>query len=412
MPTYRRKAYKKSSDGNWKAINLPNRGSVAPADPPFFLGVTEPVYYREGGLASDAGPYAARNASTTDAGIAGIIPGVSRTNLDLSVTPINWNTTQDLSNLNISGGRLQIVGPNHRLSNILMTGSNIPAQGPGTALTPNGGWIDCQPASCSNIYIEHTTVRPTYPNDRMDGFYGHDYHAYRCLVEHTVDAYSAANKWAPNVNVRLEGCWGGNFSWFSDDRQADGGHSDGTHNDFCQHHSGNYLTINGCTIWGYKWNALNGTNGSGGTTPLAYNSGNSSNRWPQCGQIITQTAAYFHVGNDTINNNFLYGADTALLAGSVCAIHTTKYGHNVVFLNNTWGNDDHRDYGGTVPTQVIRTDNFAGMTINGTAYGGGTFLAMPDADNNKYSSNSDADRKYNVTTIKRGTSVKVKGFAV
>ncbi|PID98818.1 hypothetical protein CSA80_03860 [Candidatus Saccharibacteria bacterium] len=217
----------------------------------------------------------------------------------------------------------------------------------------HGGMVDCKTANCSNIRFYRCTFIPSTCSDRRDAVYGHDYTIERCHIEHTVDGLAVVNQHAAAVNVRVLGNWIGNLSWYADDR---GAHADGTHNDCIQMHSGTGLEVVGNAFYGYKYNVL-------GTPAL---DGSADNRHPQVGQIIlTQTAAYYHVGDIHVRNNFIWGGANCLKYASRCAIsgHNHRYGYDVENVNNIWMDDNQRDYGYTWHFYPIRTDDE--MTING-----------------------------------------------
>lgn len=420
VSVFRREMWVTKNDGFVYKIGRVPKSVLPTTDPPFVTGVTVPVYYREGGAPSDAGPFTPPIAASTDAGIAGIIPGRARTNYS---STINWSTPQTIKDKNLTGAAVQslmsagnggfggVTGADHLLSNCLITGPSSSIAS--TSVT--GGYIDLRDTSVARFNAEFVTIRPDFPTDNIDGFYGHDYTAYRCLVERTCDGFAALNKFSANVNVTLEGCWAGHFAWYNYDR---GVHTspgtEGTHNDWLQHHSGNYVSILGCTSWGYKWNALNPLNDAAGTTPLAYGSGNSSNRWPQTGQtLLTQTAAYFHVGNVTVDGLWIYGNDTPVKPTSLCAIsgHNHQWDSNPSIHNVTFLNDDQRDYGGSLHFYPIRTDTSERINSQGGWPTTGS-LTTPAAWNCNYGSSSNADRKLNVSAARRGTPIFLRADLV
>lgn len=376
-------------------------GHITPVDG-FQLGVTEPLYYNENGVQSDDGPFAPPMAASTDVGIAGIRPGVSRSNYSGS---INWSTPQVIENVNFTGAAStslrNITGTGHRIRNFLALGADTqqwPAGG--------GGILQTTDASCSDIEFEHGTVRPTYPNDRWDGFYGHDFIAYRCLVERTVDAFAFVNQHAAALNAYARGCWGGNLSWYDDDR---GAHGDGTHNDWLQQHSGTGGEVDGCAMWGYKWNALNPTNAGGGTTPLVWDSGWDSNRNPQIGQcVITQTAAYFHSQGLLVKRSWLYGGMHTIKVAGLCAIsgHSHRFIGNPTIVDCTFMNDDMVDFS-TDKLHPFRIDG-TDVQINGdtlSTWNSSTPTTVPSDWNVRFANRSSADRKQNVASGRRGQLV-------
>lgn len=388
------------------AITISGGIRIAPATSDGFeLGVTEPLYFREGGLASDAGPFAAPLAASTDVGIAGVRPGVSRSNYSGT---ISWTSPQLIQNLNLTGAAADslrlMTGSDHIIRNCFIPGLD-------TASTPTGGGgvIQCNDASCSNLTFEYLTITPTYPNDRWDGVYGHDFTAYRCLIEHTVDAFGIVNQYNAAANVNIRGCWAGNLSWYNDDR---GAHSNGTHNDFLQHHSSANVLVEGCTLWGYKWNALNPTNDAGGTTPLAFDSGWSSNRNPQAGQgILESNVAYFHNDNVEYRNLWLYGWEHPIKVTAYCGVSGhggVRYSPNASVHDIVYMNDDHVNFGGAYEFYPLRTDG-ADVVFNST---GGSWSStpttVPSAWNIKWANRSSADRKQNVAVARRGVSVFVR----
>ena len=374
----------------------------SPSDDAFVLGVTEPRYYNEDGVQSDDGPFAPPMAASTDVGIAGVKPGVTRSNYSGS---INWSTPQTLENLNFTGDASvslrNITGTGHRIR-------NCKALGYDTQQWPSGGGgvIQTTDASCSDIEFEHVTIRPTYPNDRWDGFYGHDFIAYRCLIERTVDAWSFVNQHAPDVNAYGRGCWAGNLSWYDDDR---GVHGDGTHNDILQQHSGTGGELDGCAFWGYKWNALNPTNSGGGTTPLAFDSGWNSNRNPQIGQVIlTQTEAYYHSQGLTVKRFWLYGGYHAIKVAGQCSIsgHSHRFAGNPTIIDGVFMNDDQVDFTNNDKLYPFRADG-TDVQINGDTLStwGDAPTTVPSDWNVRFADRSSADRKQNVASGRRGQLV-------
>lgn len=370
----------------------------------FELGVTEPTYYREGGLASDAGPFAAPLAASTDPGVAGVRPGVTRANYSGS---INWATPQLVENKNLTGAAADslhaMTGSGHTIRNCFVPGLDTP-----TVPSGGGGVIECKDASCSGITFEYLTICPTHPNDRWDGIYGHDFTAYRCLIEHTVDAFGIVNQYASGADVTIQGCWAGNFSWYDDDR---GAHGDGTHNDWLQHHSSANVLVEGSTLWGYKWNTLNPSNSGGGTTPLVFDSGWASNRNPQAGQgILESNVAYYHNDNSEYRTLWLYGFMHPIKVTAYCGVSGhggTRYSPNASIHDIVYMNDDHVDFGGAVPLKAIRTDG-ADVVFNSTGGSWSTSgTTAPSGWNVKWANRSSADRKQNVDVSRRGASVVV-----
>lgn len=411
--TFRRELWLAKADGKVYKIGRVPRDIPGAEAPAFVLGETMPVYYMEGGTPTDAGPFAPPMATLGDPGIAGIKPGVSRSNYSGS---INWSSPQNLKDLNVTGAAAvslrAITGTDHVLSNILCKGLDTPTASPST-----GGILDCRASSCARLRFEHITISPTYPNDRWDGIYGHDFTAYRVLIERTVDGFAVLNPYSPNVNVSIEGCWAGNLSWFSDDR---GAHADGTHNDLIQHHTGLYLNVEGTTFWGYKWNSLNPTNGSGTgsgevlnwtTTSGSLPAGATS--FPQTGNvIIDQTEAYYHVGQANYHNLWIYGGQHVFYARSKCGISSHgghKYASNPQFKNITLMNDDQKDFGGSLHTYTIRPDisNVINDTVL-TGYPTNAAVDSPSSWNTVYGNSSSANRMLNVASAKRGTALKVR----
>lgn len=253
----------------------------------------------------------------------------------------------------------------------------------------NGGMVDCKTAACSNITFYRCTFIPSTMSDRRDGVYGHDFTVERCHIERTVDGVGVANQFSSASNVHLFGNWIGNLSWYNDDR---GAHSDGTHNDGVQVHSGNNIEIIGNAFYGYKYNALG--------TPALDSSAN--NFYPQIGQIVmAKTEAYYHVSDVHVNNNFIWGGDNGLKFGSQCSIHGNyDGGYDPECRGNTWMDDTQRDYGFTYKFYVIRTDDH--MTINGH----GPFPtngATTDVDGNHWSATSPG-----VSAGRKGTPVFVR----
>lgn len=219
-----------------------------------------------------------------------------------------------------------------------------------------GGMVNCKTANCSNIRFYRCTFIPSTMSDRRDAVYGHDYTVERCHIERTVDGCAVANQYAAAANVRIIGNWIGNLAWYFDDRngQGNGGHTDGTHNDGVQIHSGTGTWIVGNAFYGYKYNAL-------GTPAL---DGTANNLYPQIGHmVLSQTQAFFHVGDIHVNNNFIWGGDIVLNYFSACSIHGVRNGYDVECRNNIFMDDNQRDWGYTWKFYPIRTDSL--MTING-----------------------------------------------
>ncbi len=239
--------------------------------------------------------------------------------------------------------------------------------------TADGGMANCKTANCSNILFYRCTFLPSTPSYRRDAVYGHNYTVERCHIEHVVDGCGVANQYDAAANVRIVGNWIGNLSWYEDDG---GIHADGTHNDGVQVFSGTNIHIIGNAFYGYKWNTL-------GTPAL---DGSANNRHPQIGQIVlAQHAAYYHIGDIHVRQNFVWGGDNCLFFKSACAIHADTFGYDVDCQNNIWMDDNQRDYGSTWHYYPIRTDNQ--MTINGVgpfATTGATY----DQDGNKWSAAS------------------------
>lgn len=259
-----------------------------------------------------------------------------------------------------------------------------------------GGMVNCKSATCENIRFSRCTFMPATMSDRRDAVYGHDYTAERCHIERTVDGFAVANQYAAAANVHLLGNWIGNLAWYNDDRQGqgNGGHNDGTHNDGVQIHSGTNIHIQGNAFYGYKFNAL-------GTPAL---DSSADNRYPQIGQILmASTAAYYHVGDVHFNSNFIWGGDNGVKTSSKCSIHNSSdAAFDLECRNNTWMDDNQRDYGYTWKFYLIRTDNL--MTINGR----GPFTTSPgsatyDLDGNKWSATSP-----DVSPARRGQAVFVR----
>ena len=412
VSTYRREMWIAKDDGKVYKINRVPRDIPGQETPSFVLGVTMPVYYLETGIPSDAGQFAPPMASLGDPGIAGVIPGVTRSNYSSS---INWSTPQVIENKNLTGAAAtslrSITGPDHVIRNCYVPGLDTPYTG-----TAQGGIVDCRASSVARLRLEHLTIRPTYPNDRWDGIYGHDFTAYRCLIERTVDCFAVLNQYSPNVNVNIEGCWGGHNSWYSDDR---GVHTDGTHNDFLQHHTGLYLNVTGCTAWGYKWNTLNTSNlsGTGNGDVLAYTDTSGTlpagaKGTPQIGNvIIDQTEAYYHVGQAYYDSCWIYGGGHVFYPRSKCGVsgHNHKYASNPHFTNITLMNDDQKDFGGSLHFYTIRPD--ASNSLNDMPPGSFPTTGATDTPtswNCRYANVSNADRKLNVDPSRRGQVLKIR----
>lgn len=292
----------------------------------------------------------------------GILPGVTRTTYSGSTTITTDGVV--IENADIS-------------SYIIVDAANVTFYNcyfsAGGSLT-DGGMVDCKTANCSNIRFYRCTFIPAITSDRRDAVYGHDYTVERCHIEHVVDGFGVANQYSSLSNVHIIGNWIGNLSWYADDR---GAHSDGTHNDGVQVHSGTNIWIVGNAFYGYKYNAL-------GTPAL---DGSAANLYPQIGQILmAKTEAYFHVSDVHVNRNFIWGGDNGLKFGSQCSIHGNyDAGYDAECVDNTWMDDNQRDYGYTWHFYPIRTDD--NMTINGIgpfATAGATY----DVNGNHWSTSS------------------------
>lgn len=256
-------------------------------------------------------------------------------------------------------------------------------------LNTPGGMAQCSGANCSNIQFYRCTFSPSTYSYSRDAVYGHDYTVERCHIEHTVDGCAVANQYAAPANVNILGSWIGNLAWFANDG---GIHSDGTHNDGIQVHSGTNIHIRGNAFYGYKFNALG--------TPVLDSSAN--NRHPQIGQILmAKTEAYYHVSDVHFNDNFIWGGDNGVKAASECSIHNSSDApYDFECRNNTWMDDNQRDYGFTWKFYPMRTDNL--MTINGR----GPFPttgATYDLDGNKWSATSS-----DVSPARRGQAVFIR----
>lgn len=307
----------------------------------------------------------------------GVYPSVARTTYS-GPTTITTNGTV-IQNQNIT----QYITIN--AANVTFINCYFSAGGNNTP----GGMAQCSGANCSNIRFYRCTFSPSTYSYSRDAVYGHDYTVERCHIEHTVDGCAVANQYAAAANVQILGSWIGNLSWFANDG---GIHADGTHNDGVQVHSGTNIYIIGNAFYGYKFNALG--------SPALDSSAN--NRYPQIGQVLmAKTEAYYHVSDVHFNNNFIWGGDNGVKATSQCSIHDGPDApYDLECRDNTWMDDNQRDYGFTWKFYIIRTDNL--MTINGR----GPFPttgATYDLDGNKWSATS-----LDVSLARRGQPVFIR----
>ena len=353
----------------------------------FVLGTTKPIFISPGHASNNVGNKY----------------GVTRTNY---AGTINFaNGPVNLSNLNVSSLQ-NVTGAGHQFTNVLFTGSYAGDAG--------GGQLMATASSVSDLKLDFCEFRPSKPGDRYNGIYGHDFTASRCAIERTVDGLGVYNRYAAPVNVELLGSWIGRLAWYDNDGSTrPGGHTDGSHNDGIQHGSGSNLRVIGNVFNGAKYNTLNPanvtTNSSGlmtiaagnSVTPCALNSGNSTNRNPQQGQLfLAQHSAYFEVIDITFEDNWLINGDCGF------KLMSNKWGgvradvHQVSFKRNKYSGA-WRDWGGTYHYYPARWDS--NCTVNGVKRAGG---AYDDTDGNIW------ENLASVPVAFRGKPIKLRIDAV
>lgn len=207
----------------------------------------------------------------------------------------------------------------------------------------NGGLFTMTAEVCENILFENVSICPTTPGDRYNSLYGHDFTARNCHLKWGVDGVGVANKYGPRVNVNLLNNYFDEQAWFSDDR---GAHTDGTHNDHIQHHSGQGLWVVGNYFCGTRKAFL-------GTAPT-----------PQTSQImLSQTEAYYDTGDVHFNYNFIAGGSEGVKVKS-----KSSNGQPRTVDFEAWGNrwvDDNQRY--TVARNFFIDP---GVRFNGFSYPG------------------------------------------
>lgn len=144
-------------------------------------------------------------------------------------------------------------------------------------------------AAGKNVLFEDCEVDPQTPNLYNTGIYGGEFTARRVKLHNLTD-YFGLNR----PNVRLEGCWGYDFSYFSPSANQPGDNQ--THNDAIQFHPG----VSGVVLKGNRWT---GKYGSAGTHQPSHRVG------PTPSGAANPAAALFMFGNN-LGANAVVGLDS------------------------------------------------------------------------------------------------------
>jgi hypothetical protein len=209
------------------------------------------------------------------------------------------------------------------------------------------GLLHCTNASITNVVVEDSELIPETPSLWFSGALGHHFTLRRCKIQNCVDGIGVFNTSAPTATtgVVVELCYIGEHSWFYDPPSTQ---ADGSHNDGVQFQGGD-----GSVIRGNFFNAYNSM--TVGDSPYTYLTDTAN---PHALSCLMYTPNVGAITNTIISNNWMFGAQIAVNAGS-----DANGGHFLgTFTDNRFNRDQYYS------TYTLSFDTNCTYTASGNVY--------------------------------------------